>query len=269
MVYTDVGGQFKKRQKRNEQRLVGHLGMRTIPMYSENAERSLKRAKEKTMTYIISGISNGKPFLISDCVGADKSSGERKFNYTKKLDKLISVDKETYFCLAGADSYGYAINIFDRECYEKNKTFDFKNEEHLTEVLEIFRDIKKYRIKQGFKVDNYARLYFVNKNDIYYYDIEDDGILSKLQNIGNDNFYIRPNITKNPPTRLDKVFTNNEELIDFCKEEILKVQDYNIDLKDKFSYVIFDDEEVLFNNSVKNNKELVLSLIGGCYDELE
>lgn len=133
----------------------------------------------------------------------------------------------------------------------------------------MFRNIKEYRIKQGFNVDNYARLYFITKTDIYYYQFNDDGKLTKLQNIGNDNYYIEPRVTDNYPTKLNKEFNDNQELIDFCKEEILKVQDYDIDLKDKFSYVIFDDEEVLFNNSVKNNKELVLSLIGGSYDELE
>lgn len=243
--------------------------MRTIPTCDENAERSLKRMKENTMTYIIAGISNRKPFLMSDCVGTDKSSGERKFNYTKKLDKLISVNEETHFCLAGADSYGYAVNIFDRECHEKNKSFDFKNEEHLSEVLEIFREIKEYRIKQKFKVDNFSRLYFVVKNDVYYYEIDDEGKLSKLQNIGIDNYYIRPNLTQNSPTKLEKEFNSNQELIDFCKEEILNVQDYGIDLKDKFSSIVFDNNEVFFDNSVKNNKELVLSLIGGSYDELE
>jgi hypothetical protein len=243
---------------KNLQQLVGHLGMRTIPMYSENAERSSKRVKENTMAYIISGISNGKPFLMSDCIATHKDKNKNKtYHYSNKLNRLISTEIETYFCFAGSDSYGYAVNCFDRECYEKNKSFDFRNEEHITEVLEIFRYIKEYRIKQGFKVDNYARLYFVTKTDVYFYQFNDDGKLTKLQNIGNDNYYIEPRVTDNYPTKLGKQFNNNQELIDFCKEEILKVQDYNIDLKDKFSYVIFNGNEIMFNNSVKTNKTLV------------
>jgi mannosyltransferase OCH1-like enzyme len=119
--------------------IIGRPAFRTIPMYSENAERSLKIMKERTMTYIIAGISNKKPFLMVDCVGTDKSSGERKFNYTKKLERLISTKEQTYFCLSGSDCYSFAISIFDRECYEKNKSFDFKNEEHMLEIIEIFK----------------------------------------------------------------------------------------------------------------------------------
>ena len=152
---------------------------------------------------------------------------------------------------------------------KKNTPFNFKNEGHILEIIEIFKPIKEYRIKQGHEIKNFVRLYFITKTDIYYYEIEDDGKLSKLQNIGIDNYYIRPKLTQNSPTKLDKQLNNNQELIDFCKEEILNVQDYNIDLKDKFSYVIFDDKDVLFDNSIKYNKEIVLSLIGGSYDELE
>jgi hypothetical protein len=263
----DVGGHFKKRQKEYKSNIVGHLGMRTIPMFSENAERSLKRMKDRTMTYIITGISNGKTFLMSDCVGTDNSESIKKFNYTKKLDKLISTNDETYFCLAGADSYGYAVNCFDRECYEKNKSFDFKNEEHILWIIDIFKKIKDYRKKH--KINDFVRLYFITKTDIYYYQVDDNGNLSKLLNIGINNYYIRPNLTENSPIKLERQFENNQELIKFSKEEILKVQDYNIDLKDKYSFVIFDDKEVVFDNSVKTNKELVLSLIGGSYNELE
>ena len=265
---------LKKKQKTEHYKnmLIGgraDVPFRVMPMYSENAERSLKIMKDRTMTYIIAGISNKKPFLMVDCVGTDKSSGERKFNYTKKLERLISAKEQTYFCLSGSDCYSYAVSLFDRECFEKNKSFDFKNEENILEIIEIFKKIKEYRIKQGHEIKNFVRLYFVVKNDVYYYDIDDNLKLSKLQNIGIDNYYIRPNLTESSPTKLDKVFTNNQELIDYCKEEISKVQDYNIDLKNKFSYVIFDDEEVAFDNSVKTNKELVLSLIGGNYNELE
>ena len=267
-ISSFVGGQFKREQKHVQNNIIGRPAFRTIPMYSENAERSLKIMKERTMTYIIAGISNKKPFLMVDCVGTDKSSGERKFNYTKKLERLISTKEQTYFCLSGSDCYSFAISIFDRECYEKNKSFDFKNEEYMLEIIEIFKQIKEHRIKQGHEIKNFVRLYFVIKTDIYYYEIEDDGSLSNLQNIGINNSYIRPKLTQNSPTKLDKNFNNNQELISFCKEEILKVQDYNIDLKNKFSHIIFDEEEVLFDNSVKTNKELVLSLIGGSYDEL-
>jgi len=267
-----VGGQLKRKRKQYESDIVGHLGMGTIPMYSENAERSLKRAKEKTMTYIIAGISNKKPFLMTDCVGTQKDGNNNKiFKYRNKLNKLISCDTETYFCLAGADSYGNAVLSFDRECFEKNKSFDFKNEEHITEVLEIFKRVKKHFTNLRFNVDDYARLYFIDKTDIYYYDIEDDGVISILQNVGSDNYYIRPNITMNSPVKLSKEFKDNQELLSFCKSEVLKCanKDYDIDIKDRFSYVIFDEEEVLFDNSVKNNKELVLSLIGGNYNELK
>lgn len=267
--FANLRWRSDKKEKPPVNDLIGSWGMRTIPLYDEHAEQSSKEEREKTMTFIVAGISNKKPFLVVDCVGIDKSNNNRRFQYTKKLVKLISTNEETYFCLAGADSYGYAINLFDRECYEKGRPFDFKNEQHISAVLEMFRQIKEYRITLGFQVDNHARLYFVDKTDVFYYDIDEGGKLSKLQNIGINNYYINPYKTKNPPIKLEQQFENNQQLISFCKNEINKTQNYNIVLKDKFSYVIFDGERTVFDNSAKNNKELVYALTGADYDKIE
>ncbi len=154
---------------------------------------------------------------------------------------------------------------------KKNKSFDFKNEEHISDVLEIFRKVKEYHENNGHEVKNYVRLYFIDKTGVYYYDTTDKGEISILQQIKNNDYYIEPCITENPPVKLKQQFKNNQELLSFCKNEILECanKDYKIDLKDKFSSIIFDNNEVYFDNSVKNNKELSLSLIAGDYNELE
>lgn len=240
-----------------------------MPLCDLQAMEDSRRAKEKNMTYIISGILNGKKFLMSDCVGTNKKpDGTRTFIYTNKLSKLISTNDETYFSHAGAESYSYAINCFDRGCYEKNKLFNFKNKEHISKILEIFEQVKIYYGNQSFKVGHYARLYFVNKTGVYYYDINDNGKLSKIKSL-EDNYYIKPDITENIPVKLNKQFKDNDELLSFCKNEINKVQDYGIKLKGRFSYIIIDDNGIIFDNSIKSNRELALSLIGAKYDEIE
>lgn len=139
----------------------------------------------------------------------------------------------------------------------------------MSEILDIFKHIKIQREKNGYKTENYARIYFIDKNDVYYYSIEEDGVIPKIQSIEINNYHIRPKITVSSPVKINQNFQNNQELIWFCKNQINECQDYNIDLKDKFSYVIFDKEEIIFDNSMRNNKELVLSTIGCDYGELE
>lgn len=118
---SQVSGQFKNRQTLDCDivKCFFYVYIRPVHFIDEHAEWSSKRAKEKTMTYIISGISDGKPFLMSDCVLTENTKEGKKFKYGNKLNRLISTEKETYYCLAGSDSYTYAIDLFDTQCYEK------------------------------------------------------------------------------------------------------------------------------------------------------
>lgn len=221
------------------------------------------------MTYIVPGKFKNNPFLMVDCVATGEENNTKIYLFRNKLKKLISAENETYFCLTGADAYQYAIEGFDEKCYWNDEKFDFKNIEHIEEILDLFKTFSGYtQYNKGTKIGNFCRLYFINKSNVYYYNIDDDGKLTHLHEIPNNSF-IKPNDATNDPVTINSDFENNEQLIDFCKNEILRYKGYNgLDFKDKFSYVTFSDNGKLISNSLKNNKEIVLSMIAGDYSEI-
>lgn len=242
--------------------------MRTIPLSSCARDQLLEDLKKYRMTFIITGVSKNRPFLMVDCVGSETVNGVKRFKYMNKLSKLISTKNETYFCLTGSDSYGYAMSCLDRELYEKGQCFDFTDETHIARLLVVFNDIKEHRSDNGYEVNNFARLYFVNNNGVYYYEIGSDGVLASIQSIS-DGCFILPHYSNLSPRELKETFESNDQLISFCKEKINKAQTYGINLKDKFSYIIFDEDGTVFNNSISNDKELVYALTGENYDKIE
>lgn len=232
-------------------------------------EDERKLIKKRTMTLISSGKYKNKTFLMVDSIATLKENGEKHFHFRNKLKKLKSTKEETYFCLTGVDGYQYAIELFDEKCYWDNENFDIKNTKHIEEIISIF-DIVKNRIEYnaGNKIGLYCRIYFINKNGVYYYTVNDKGSLSVICEIPN-NTHIEPNCADNLPILIKNDFKDTSELIDFHKEEIIKVGYYNFDLKNKISYVIFDDEKIIKYNSIDDNKEMVLSFVCGDFSEIE
>lgn len=232
-------------------------------------EKQIKNRLSKTMTYIISGKLNNKPFLMVDCVATNKNGEYKTYHFRNKLNKLITTEIDTFFCFTGIDAYQHAINAFDEKCHIHNKNFDFKNINHINEILEIIDYlIKRNEYNNNRTIFLDCRMYFINKNGVYYYNINRDGNLSEMFEIPN-NRYIEPEDFMNTPIKFKKVIKNNDELINFSKDRILKVQDYGIDMKNKFSYALYDENNLILENSIKNNKELVLSMVCGKYNELE
>ena len=234
----------------------------------EQLEKERKFLKERTMTYITSGMINHKPFLMVDCVA--KSRKDKSLHFTKKLNRLLSTKIETYFCLTGIDGMQRAISIFDRKCYENNVEFDFRNEDHINEILEIYKLlINKWEYNNGFEINNhFNRVYFINKEGVNYFQIDDEMKLWDLIEIPN-NKYIKPQYSTNQPIKFDLTFNNCDELINTCWNEILKIQDSNINLKNRFSFIMFDNEQKIYVNPCRNNEEIILEYVGGNYSELK
>ena len=136
-----------------------------------------------------------------------------------------------------------AISIFDKKCYENDIQFDFRNEKHIDEILEIYKLlINRFEYNGGIEIkSHFNRIYFINKEGVYFINIDDDMKLGELIEIPN-NRYIKPEYALNQPIKFDLEFNNTYELIETCWNEILKIQDYSIDLKDKFSFIMFDDD---------------------------
>jgi len=232
-------------------------------------ERQINESRENTMTLIVPGRFNDKTFLMSDCVGTrtDKK-GNKSYHYMNKLNRLISTQNETYFCHTGQEAYGHAVRVFDRQCYEKNINFDVKNTSHIEEVLDIFKYIKEHYERDGHKIEKLCRLYFIEHGSLHYYNVNNNGSLSCIQTIC-DRCYIEPDNATNLPIGMKGIFNDNEEIIAFCKGKIEQYQPYGIDLKNRFSYVIIDKGGTVFDSSIRNNEELVLSETGGGYDKLK
>ena len=232
---------------------------------SEQLEKERKILKERTMTYIVSGKLNNCPFLMIDCVATTIT-----INLLTTKKKLITTEEDTYFCHTGIDAYQFAVDCFDEKCYINNEKFDFKNINHINEILEIFKllIIRPEYNQIGIKINNDCRLYFINKNGVYYYNVDSDGDLYDLVEVPN-NTYIKPDNYLVTPIEIKIKIENNDELITFCKNKILNAQNYGIDIKDRLSYIIFNENQQLINNSIKNNKELVLSMVGADYNELK
>ena len=264
----------KEEKKQVDNPIFNKLDISAKFIYPEIEEQRQKR-KKRSMTYIISGKYKNNPFLMVDCVASGEVNNTKVYKFRNKLKKLISTESETYFCLTGSELYQHAIEAFDEKCYWNERNFDFKNPKHIKEVIELFKLICEAPNYSNINIEKFCRIYFVDKEEVYYYQIDDGARLTCAQDSTHlykipNNCFIEPNYADNYTITIERDFENIEEIVEFCKNKILALNAYNgLDLKDKFSYIIFDNNAKLTNNSFKNNNEIVLSMIAGDYNELK
>ena len=229
----------------------------------------INKSIKQIMTYIICGRLNNKLFLMVDCVGTSNHEGVRKYHYRDKLTKLISTTDETYCSLTGIDALQFAINAFDMKCYQNNMNFDFKNIKHINEILELYKLIinrPEYYGKMPVEI-NFNRIYFINCCGIFYISVNKFFEASELMEVEN-NRIIDPYCQFDTPNNLKKSFADNSDLINYCKNQINRFQDYGFDLKDKFSFIMFDENKKIYVNPSNNNEELILSIVGAEYGKI-
>ncbi|MFW6246551.1 MAG: hypothetical protein ACOC22_00045 [bacterium] len=270
-IYPSVGGQFKKRH-RSSQVFYGN----PLIQFRWTDEVQHKLRCEQTMTYIVTGKFNNNTFLMVDCVGTNPS-GEHRF--LNKLNKLKSTDSETYSTITGYDAFQYAINFFDKKCHEDNRVFDIENRDHILEVLEIYDLLKNNKeYTKGHDIEknfDYSGLFFINKDKIIWYKISRDE--NKNLEISMTSIIDNNSISEDFYTILikDNQFKNTNEIIDYCKTAIKKHykrknETKNLDLKDRFSFIMFNnDEKTTKILPYSNNKGFILSEISCNYNELE
>lgn len=243
--------------------------LRLTPTFSQNVIDSIELDKKLNNAYIISGKANGKTFLMSDCVSTKEDFNKNKtYGFTNKIHKLISPLEETYSCFSENSTYRLAMNYFDKLSHQQNVKFDFKNREHIEKVITIFKKLKADSIKNNYDVNNYCRMFFINKEDVWSYIIDGEGRLSILQNIKSENYYLAPNSFFSSPIRLKQNFGYNEELITFCKNEINSINKHNFSLKNRFSHIIFEKDTVDYYDSIDNYDEFILSETGGDFEDV-
>ncbi len=230
------------------------------------------------MTYIICGKIDNNPFLMVDCAGIP-TNGE-DYIYHDKLVRLTATKKETYVTLTGQNAFQKAIEIFDNKCYLKHITFDFENIEQINEILDIYRIlISRNEFSNGIDLWEkfiYVKIFFINESDVFFYiikkDVETNGfniIDNKIRQLKNDTIM---DVCGHETTDFHKL--QDDELIEYCKKTIINEHKLlrgrdGLDLKDRFSYITFNNSVRKYINPSKNDEELVLSFICGKYEELD
>lgn len=230
----------------------------------------INKSIKHIMTYIVCGKLNNKPFLMVDSVVTSTENNVKKYHYREKLTKLSSTKNETFFTVMGSDAFVYSINLYDRKCHINNKTFNITNIDQINEVLELYKLIIK-RVeyhKNTPRENSFNRIYFIDNNGVYYYTITEQIKAMPIVELEN-NQIIKPYSSFDTPNNIDKSFVDDNELIDYCKNLINKYQEYGFDLKNRFSFILFDNSNKRFICSSNNNDENVLSLLSVNYDELK
>ena len=273
---TLVSGQFKKTDVTTKtiDNPYFDLRLHRLRMGGSFIDIGSENHKNQIMTYIVCGKINHKPFLMVDCVATKKINDVKTYHYTDKLSRLISSTEESYYCLTGKDAFEYAINAFDRKCFQNDINFDFKNIEHINEILELYKIIiKKPEYNGGQDIMGefiYCKIYFITRTDVYYYlitkDCSDNLILSEIKEVENNKI-----VNGFEPENIQNPDASNEEQIEICKKLIRcsSSQGYGIDLKDRFSSIMFDGNKKIYIDPSRNNNELVMTLIRGKYEELD
>ena len=222
------------------------------------------------MTYIACGKYNKKPFLMVDSVVTSNENNEKKYHYREKLTKLISTKNETFFTVMGTDAFVYAINLYDRKCHINKEIFNITNINQINEILELYKLIIK-RVeyhRNTLRENSFNRIYFIDNNSVYYYTITEQIKVMPMVEL-EDNQIIKPYSSFDTPNNIKKSFINDDELIDYCKILINDNQEYGFDLKNRFSFILFDNDYRKFICSSNDNEESVLSLLTVNYDELK
>jgi hypothetical protein len=214
------------------------------------------------MTYIACGKYNNKPFLMVDSVVTSNENNVKKYHYREKLTKLISTENETFFTVMGSDAFVYAINYLDRKCHINNKIFDFKNTDQINEILELYKlIINRVEYHKNIPRENsFNRIYFINKDTVYYYTITEQIKAMPMERLCN-NQIIKPHSSFDTPNDIRKSFIDNEEVVNYCKKLINDNQEYGFDLKNRFSFILFENNDRNFICSSNNNEEGILSLL--------
>jgi hypothetical protein len=268
-VYHTVGGQLKTKQQQSADYIENPFYQLR---YTDGGWPKLKF--KQIMTYIIAGKLNNNPFLMVDCVGTT-ANGEHQF--MNKLNKLKSTKDETFSVITGYDAFQYAINFFDTKCYENDIIFDIENESQINEILELYEFLKNNeKYTKGYDIEKdfyHTGLFFISKNNIVWYLInKDEGkmVIRKKSRILNNQILDDIATTFNTD---DFNFKNIDEIINYCKTTIIKhykrkEETKNLDLKDKFSFIMFNENEKIKIFPYENNEELIDSIIGCDYSKI-
>lgn len=230
----------------------------------------INKSYKHIMTYIVCGKINNNPFLMVDSVITSKEKDNKKYHYHEKLNKLITTKTDTFFTVMGSGAFIHAINIFDKNCHLNKTIFDFKNEEQINEILEIYKLIIKrpeYNKTTPFE-NSFNRIYFIDNSSVFYYTITEQIKAMPIVELKN-NEIIKPYSSFYTPNNIDKSLVNKNELIDYCKNLINKYHEYDFDLKNRFSFVIYDNNNMDFINSSNNLEENILSLFTVDYGEIK
>ncbi|NJK96261.1 MAG: hypothetical protein HC905_16305 [Bacteroidales bacterium] len=113
----------------------------------------------------------------------------------------------------------------------------------------------------GHKIPPFNRIYFLNGDGIYYYFFSNEKNNPYSFVVIENNNIIKPYSSFDTPNFIDRDFENDDDLIKYCKSLINKYNKYEFNLKDRFSFIMFNGNERIYLNPSKTNDELIYSSI--------
>ena len=225
--------------------------------------------RSKDMTLVVAGKFKNQPFLMTDCVGSTING----LTFVSKLRKVRS-NSNTYFSTVGSDNFARAIEIYDEDCHNQNTSIDFNSNEFIDEIIDIFRLLTlRHEIGgTGLSDNGFNRIYIIEPSNIMYYDIQFD------QNHENpeyttvtvdDNHIISALFVQGIPKPIGNTNFDTKDIYNSCVLSI-KIAAYadQIDLKNKWSFISFEDGNIDYRVPYINKREHVLAYVGASYSEI-
>lgn len=206
------------------------------------------------MTYIIAGKLPNSTFMMSDCIVTNSQTNENTFFH--KMIKLTS-SISTYYSFTGVQFIDNCVRTYDFWLNMHNKVNDFVDgtnsinelKKVIEKMIETFPDADKMNLEKN-------RLFFVNQTSVVYYDLEyneNHELKREIEKfVVEENEFIDSSVLTHTKQGIPEM-----EVEDFCKNYLKYFSKGNVDFKDRFSFVYFKENDIIFKEPFKHFSDLI------------
>ncbi len=205
--------------------------------------------KRYKMSYIIAGNYNNINFMMSDCIA--ESNGNYSFN--EKIYNLNACKINTYVSLWGDGILMETLRFYDDWKHHQNEYVNYEDENVFRSIMEHISYFSE--VNNAYHFDEQSRIYFLNEDGIFYYDIFFKGnSFSDVKKVYlNKNYFI----ICNEEVEIDEgmIKAIEEDLPNFCKAYIISYNkqlsiEYpnkhkSLDFKNRFSFINSIDSKIV------------------------
>ncbi len=219
------------------------------------------------MTYIIAGKKQNSTFMMADTIVTNVETKQKTI--VNKMIKLES-SKSTYYTFTGVQFIDNCVRTYDFWLSNTKRESDFisgvNSIKELQSVIKRMIDTFSGREQMTLEIN---RLFFINKNNVIYYDLAFDSNNELLKdaekNILNDNEFIDSSVLTGIKEGIPEM-----DIQDFCKNYLAYLSKKNVDFKDRYSFVeLFADGKETFNEPFKNFSDLIALYNNVDFSELD